>query len=345
MGILVTERGINYHFYHIIKSKGNKLTEDYIKRRNDEIIFISKKGCSWDYNCYCLMDYFASMYKEAFDKYWLDHGGPVTSFFDDRLNLFLFMQNGDYITELQRDFENPGHLKSIRMDKLRLAYCPSFKKSIREMLKHPSLKHLDSKLLKQTIEKAASFMVKIRFEYISKRINKKGDLIFDFSKSFNGVNSDFTNVFNYKSKIIKVGKNNKIYNTEYEFTFDTILGALFIHNLSCQTFTYLDESFYSISKYAHLLYRKRYLSWKTMTTTLRMDTVLSDLCLQNKNYYEARKKFISIVEELVDNNLINIQKMSPEGKVIKYRTSKVEKSEDQGKVIDFEEKKKLSNLN
>jgi hypothetical protein len=319
----------------VTKSRSRKLEEVYIMSRNKQIVFISQKGCTWDYNCYCLMDYFASEYKAAFDEFSVEGGGLITDVYNSRLDEFLFINRSDLTVDLQIELETPGHFPLLRN-----VYCKTFTRNIREMLKHPCLKYMTGKILKSTIEKASSFMVKTKYQFLSEgkfRIDNR--LKRDYSNSFDGLAGlDFYNLFNVIPKILKVGKDKKNYNVEYKFSFDTILGALFIHNISCRAYHLIEDNFYSLSKNANLLYRKRFIVLRDKSTNLRMDTVLSDLCLTNKNFYESKKKFISIVEELVDNKLIYISKVTYKGKIPWYSAITAGKDSNKNKVIEFKQK-------
>jgi hypothetical protein len=339
MNYLVSERGINLHFYPVVKSKSKKLDEDYIKRRNNKITFISKKGCMWDYNCYCLMDYFASEYKNSFDKHSVINGsGLIIDYYDSRLDEFLFINRPDFIVDLQRELENPGYYPSLRD-----IYCKNFSRRTKEMTKHPSLNHMSGKILKSTIEKASSFMVKTKYAFLAEgKIRDNGGFLKrDYSNTFDGIaGSEFYNLFNFESKPLKIGKDKKSYNIEYNFSFNTILGALFFHNISCKSYNLINDSltFYNISKNANLLYRKRFMGLKDISTFLRMDTVLSDLGLFNSNFSESKKKFISIVEELADNKLIFIKKFKSDGNILRYRAIAPKKNLNKSNIIKLQQK-------
>jgi hypothetical protein len=338
MNYLVSERGINLHFYPVVKSRSRKLEEDCIKKRKNQIVFISEKGCAWDYNCYCLMDYFASEYKNSFDKLCITNGSElIIDWYDARLDEFLFINRPDFIVDFQRELETPGY-----HPKLRDIYCKNFSRRSKEMLKHPSLKHMSGKILKTTIEKASSFMVKTKYAFLAEgKTRYDGYLKRDFSNSFDGIaGSEFYNLFNFESKPLTIGKDKKNYNIEYYFSFNTILGALFLHNISCKSYNLINDSFtfYNISKNANLLFRKRFISLKGISTFLRMDTVLSDLSLYNSNFSESKKKFISIVEELTDHKLIFVKKFEPDGNILRYRAIAPKKKLNKSNVVELQQK-------
>ncbi|MCK5604563.1 hypothetical protein KAR91_21930 [Candidatus Pacearchaeota archaeon] len=313
--VLVTERGVNIHIYPFKKSDKVKVIEN-----KGERVFIGMVGHQWDYNCFRFMDFISTVIRNAFDRHYLEQGiTPVKSSHDSRLCRYSFLSNPTHIQDLQLEFDgNPGFASKD----LICAYNPTFDIPIKTMLKSKCLKGMDNSFLRTIIERTSSCMMRYKYQFLSESIRRDNGLIkHDYSRSHQS--DTFETFFNFKFIPGDVGKNGKLYNSRYKFSFNTILGALFLHNLFTGGYCLIKEPFYSLSKDANMVFRKRFLPWSNMTTTLKMETVVGNLGLNWKNKTMLNKKFKDILDELVGNKLIKIEKVEKGLCGTLYKTKKI----------------------
>ncbi len=109
----------------------------------------------------------------------------------------------------------------------------------------------------------------------------------------------------------KVSKNGNVFEREYQVKFDTILGYMFMQNMSSCYMDLLPGKFYEMSDYAQLYYRLFILSYfpnkrtgQTPKNPIFIDEIRQRLVLKTKDTYTVRKVIRRILEELVSNHFI-----------------------------------------
>ena len=108
-----------------------------------------------------------------------------------------------------------------------------------------------------------------------------------------------------------MSKNGNVLEREYQIKFDTILGYMFMQNMSSCYMDLLPGKFYEMSDYAQLYYRLFILSYfpnkrtgKTPKNPIFIDEIRQRLVLKTKDTYTVRKVIRRILEELVSNRFI-----------------------------------------
>jgi hypothetical protein len=109
----------------------------------------------------------------------------------------------------------------------------------------------------------------------------------------------------------KVSKNGNVLERHYQIKFDTILGYMFMQNMSSCYMDLLPGKFYEMSDYAQLYYRLFILSYfpnkrtgKTPKNPIFIDEIRQRLVLKTKDTCTVRKVIRRILEELVSSRFI-----------------------------------------
>jgi len=296
----ISERGINYHMFPIT---GTVPPGNIIKTRKNQIVFEALEGSQWDLNCYILMDLIATHIRKIFvDRYQRTYGDiPSRSTAHHMTENCPYLSRPDLLDIYQKEIESPGHYAPEITQ-----YAISFDIFPSNYLEQPQLKSWNHKTLKDTLEKITSCKVKCNYQFkseSSEHIN--GIRKHDFNHAYQM--NTFESLFEYNVILGKRSPDNKRYGSYYQLNFNTPLSSVFVHNIYTCAYTLIDQEIYSLSKSAQLLYRKRFLPWSgKYKTTLKQNTVINDLCINNKNKTELRKKFNNIIDELYDLKFISI---------------------------------------
>jgi len=125
--------------------------------------------------------------------------------------------------------------------------------------------------------------------------------------------------FGYNSRLFtlekindsKVSKINNVLEREYRIRFDTILGYMFMQNMTSCYMDLLPGKFYEMSDYAQLYYRLFILSYfpnkktgRTPKNPIFIDEIRRRLVLKTKDTYGVRQIVKRILDELVQHKFI-----------------------------------------
>lgn len=313
--MILSERGINIHFYPIVGARGKDLSKDYIRYKNGNIDFIAKEGSRWDYNCYRLMDFLSTKIRERFDQICLRQMGKIIKH-DDLLNLHnaILLHSPNRLQELDpRNICNNSQTKEMRE-----FYSSDFEVSIKEMLKSPCFQGLDGYAIKKIIKKASDCSVKVNWYFKSESKIKEGYTSYDFKHTYSNLDGEFDQLFNFEFKEGVRGKDGKSYSNICNFKFDTILSSIFIHNIVTGGYSLIEEPFYSLSRYANILFRMFILNYTNQRTILDMNTVTHRLGLIYSNPSALKKRFTNLILELYEHRLISLEETEINGSCIRY---------------------------
>ncbi len=315
--VIISERGINIHFYPIVSLKGRKLEGDYVRYKNKKIDFIAEEGSRWDYNCYRLMDFLSTCVREVFDQTCIDQLGEIIKTADHPTlqTCAVLLHSPNRTIDLDRNYS--ADTKYI--EEMRKFYSMGLRIPVRELLKAPSLKGIHASHLRKTIEKTSSCRVKVNYQFKSqsdKEIN--GYRLFDFKNKYCNFNDDFTNLFDYEYVPGKQSMDGKHYNAEYKFKFGSVLAGIFVHNIVTGGYSLIDESFYNLSKYANILFRMFLLNYTDQKTIIDMNTATHRLGFTNSNPTERKNYFIKLINELFSAGLISLEETINTKNSIRY---------------------------
>lgn len=313
--MIISERGINIHLYPVVGSKGKDLARDYIRYKNGNIDFIAEKGSRWSYDCYRLMDFLSTKIRERFDQFCIKETGKIIKHGDlFNLQSAILLHSPNRVKELDPSLIcDNSHTKEMRE-----FYNSEFKISIKEMLKSPCLKGLDGHIIKKVIKKASECNVKVNWFFKSESKIKEGYINYDFKNKYSNIDDQFDRLFKFEFIEGTKGKDGKSYSNVCNFKFDTILSGIFIHNIITGGYSLIEEPFYSLSKYANILFRMFLLNYTNQKTTLDVNTVVHRLGFIYSNPSALKKKFINLVQELYDYGLITLEATESNGSHIRY---------------------------
>ena len=99
----------------------------------------------------------------------------------------------------------------------------------------------------------------------------------------------FSRLFEFGYIDEKVRSDRSVKSRKYFVFFNTILGEMFVHNLLMKNYDYIDNSFYKLPITAQLLYRKFLQHNDYPVAYLNLNTIVSELNLQDKNPTNLRK--------------------------------------------------------
>lgn len=303
---IISERGINIHFYPVVLLKGRKLKGDYVRYKNKKVDFIADEGSRWDYNCYRLMDFLSTCVREIFDQTCIDQLGQIIKTADHPTlqTCAVLLHSPRRTIDLDRSYPADNQY----VEDMRKFYSIEVQRPVREILKAPSLKGIHASQLRQTIEKAASCRVKVNYQFKSQSDKEiGGHRPFDFKNKYCNFDADFTTLFKYEYIPGKQSTDGKHYNAEYKFMFGSILGGIFIHNIVTGGYSLIDESFYNLSKYANILFRMFLLNYTDQKTIIDMNTALHRLGFTNSNPTEQKNYFTKLINELFSARLISLE--------------------------------------
>lgn len=336
MSVHISERGVNIHFYPIMGT----VSPGDIKRKNinnENLTFVAKENSRWDLNCYKVMDYFSSEIRIKFNQWFISRFGRICKNSYDPLisTSCVYLSRPDRIDEYNEEQNRPGFAQDLRV------YNLTIERTTFQLLKSPFLKKMSSKTLKETLRKISTCHASCNYQILSEGSTIRGGIrTHDFSHSYKMIDRGiFDTLFNYELIKGKIGKDNILYGSIHKIYFNTPLGSIFLHNIYTGGYNVIFdlEKFYSLSKYAQLLYRKRFFSWSKLNKIiLRSDKVMNDLSFNKSNTTDLKKKFQLIVEELVDNEFIEAQKIKPDGKILRFECST--KKQKIRKVLPFQKK-------
>ncbi len=320
---IIAERGVCVNIFPMVEARGKKFEGDYIIKRQGKPIFIGHENSRWDYNCYRVMDFVASKIREDFDNYCYQKFGekniPLSNF-----PQFFLISRPDMIDNVYRD-----DLNNI-MKNERNIYSVEFNINFNDMMKSDCLKGLQPYIIKDTLQKINNFKFKTNYK-IKTESNVKttdGISLLDFSKGISNLNNNFTSFIKIKDSSYNLGVNNKKYNRKLNFCLGPMYGCseftvAFMHNIFTGGYNVIKnpKKFYSLSKYANILYRLRFFQFNNIKTVLKFTNVMNELGLSMNNITNSKKKFIQIIEDLADNKFIYIMDSGKDGNDIIYNVS------------------------
>ncbi len=121
----------------------------------------------------------------------------------------------------------------------------------------------------------------------------------------------FSRFFELAEQAIKTRKDGIIQLREYQIHFSTLLGELFVNNLSSSHNDRVDLRFYNLPETAQLFYRRFLLHISFETKNLNLETITDGLGLQDENKSNFMKTIkVSILEPLKNDNLISAYEFS-----------------------------------
>ena len=289
MATIISERGVNIHFFPIINSRGKNFEGTYIRKNKVGIIeFEAEEGSRWTLGCYNLMDFFATKIRKRFDEECHKRFDKTLKPEDAELRILCpLLENPNDIYDFEKYLNGDQNYNIV--EKSLTWYRIQIGISVNEILKQSYIKSNQTHI-KNIVDYASKCKVKISYKFRSKSNDSKYRYHTDFTST------NFYNLFNYKLK-----------DNFYLFEFNTMLSVLFLHNLFTGGYEVVDPVVYSLSPSANILYRKRFLPYRNLKqVTLDVDTVSYYLGLSQKNKTDTRKVFVRTIEELIDSGLINL---------------------------------------
>jgi len=316
---IISERGINVHFYPMQSDRWNKLNGKYIRNKNRKPVFIAQENSRWDLNCFKFMDFLSSYVKKEWDIYCFEgYGETVLNVNSELMNIIPLFRNYSKIYEFG---------KTTKFNALDMYKC-EYIIPIKTITSFPSCKKMNINHIRDVLNKISSCKVKSEYAIYSEDSIKQPT----WQNLFSNLNDtdSFQSFFDFEIMSSK-GKNGKEYNTIIKIKFNSQLGAIFLHNIYSTGYCRITEPFYNLSKNAQILYRKRFLPYTkaAQKVYLNMDPVFHILGLTNtSNKTVALKTFNSIIEELVDFKLIKIcEIVNSESIIVSKNINKKKKSE------------------
>jgi len=293
---LYTERNINEQLRPMINARGRSFSDPYIAEfyMTSYPEFKAPSDVRWDLNCYKLIDFLTTSIKLIFDKGF----GEVSSPYDEKLSGNKLLNDPRLVHAIKNELEGGISITSSIYKNIFIDV------SMKRIGRSSIFKNVSNHVIHETILKASSFRLNIPYKFYS----KKEDGNYGFVKfRFEG----FDKFFNVIIIDGPEGKDGKLYHKRYRFTFDTVLGTLFVHNILCSGWSRLDDNFrddfYNLSRYANILFRMRFLPFNEKPLiTLKMDEVLASLGITSTNNHIRKKKFFDLINELRDSNFIDI---------------------------------------
>lgn len=315
---MLSERGVNVGMFPMINKRGRSFNENYIRERNRRPEFIAEAGSKWDIKCYKLMDYLATEIRLGFVKNLTelnpDMGIPKNPS-DPRLtSSCAFLNNASKAVNI---LENDIYFNSNDASFLKRIYQMSFTRSLKEIAKAvPGFS--DSRTVKEAIIQVANCKIKMRYPIYS--FSEK-DKKYNFNFVYNNfdIAKPFDSFFNYELIEGNSRSDGRVYNESCVFHLNTMIAACFLHNIFTGGYQLIDEPFYSLSESTHLIYRKRLFIYSNINTILTQDYVTYALGLNSKYTSERNKIFNRIVDELVDNKLVRLDKKDKNGSAYLYK--------------------------
>lgn len=299
---IVTERGYNIHIFPVVNRRGKKEEEYVIKN-----LFRVNKYSKWNYNCYRIMDFIST---ELRSKVEIEMNKIYGEIIIDPEHPFF--QNLPYLI-------NPKNKLNKQFLGLNNFYDFTIKRDIKQILNHPCIKGMSLNSLNKSLDMVNNFEFEVKGYSLYGYNDNKYDYSYKYSnwgkrsEKFVDINENFECVENKKNKKRKIiFKNTGI--------FSNILN----HNVITRGYCDIKEPFYSLSKYANILYRHNFLSYPNRTTTLNSKTTSEFLGSSineelHKNKINQRIEYL--LNELQDNNLITILSKSKD--LNKYYNFKV----------------------
>jgi len=305
----------------MVEARGKKFEGDYIIKRQGHPIFIGHEDSRWDYNCYRVMDFIASKIREDFDEYCYKKWG--------KRNVSLNLTNLPLVVrpDITSELFNEELKTLVNIREIRQTYSYKISVSYKELINHQCLKGLQLFQLQEVIQKIKNFKFKTDYKIKSESNirNTDGTPRLGFSNGISNINTNFSTIINIRETEYKLGVNNKKYNQKLEFELGpdynaSIFSIAFFHNIMSGGYQVINKpkQFYSLSKYAHILYRLRFLQFSKIRAYIKFSIIMKQLGLSTKNITNSKKKFKQIIEELSDNKLIYINEITEEVDEITY---------------------------
>lgn len=290
---IVSEICLNKKMRPMINSKGKIFPPVYTIGENEKT-FSAPGDSRWDYNCYRLMDFFASKIKQGYDRTF----GEIKSVTDPFLSNNMLLVNPSLINTLKTELESYNNGNKTNNSLLTV----TINASVKEMRNHECLQGISNYQLHETIKKASDCKVNMIYDFKTIKDNKG---VFDHYK-YDG----FDNFFSFEKIQGEAASNGKFYQTTYKFYFNTIIGYLFTHNILCAGWCVIEPPFYRLSPLSNILFRMEFLPFtNNIKRILIQDTVLNSLGIIEKGKSVRKRIFRRIVEELTDYNLIDIKRI------------------------------------
>ena len=121
----------------------------------------------------------------------------------------------------------------------------------------------------------------------------------------------FSRFFELGEQEIKIRKDGIVQLREYRIHFSTLLGELFVNNLTSKHNDRVDLRFYNLPETAQLFYRRFLLHISFTTKPLNLKTITDGLGLRDKNKSNLIKTIkASILKPLINDNLISSYEFS-----------------------------------
>lgn len=298
---LLTERGINLHLMPIINRNNKDNSKNYEQKRFGTTIYKVEEGSEWTYDCYRLMDYFSTKVREKFNYDCAAYlGRYIKDLNDDWLheNLPFYNDAENKISSYEKILTSGGDPESFLSGSSK--YSASADVLLNDMLQHPCLNHLNVTTLDRVIKMASNYKLSCNWAILSKIDNK-----FKYSHKYNN-HGNAQNLFDIEKLEGTTSKDGRVFNRGYKFKFNSMLSAMFLHNIYAGGYSLIEEPFYSLSKNTNMFYRLNFLCYPNKTTTVDSIKSMNRLGSTAKSKSELNKRFKLIIEELNDNNLINI---------------------------------------
>lgn len=314
--MLVTEMSINKNMRPMIDARGRTFSEPYRAefQYGGRPNFKALSSSRWDLNCYKLIDVLSTAIKKIFDSSYGNIRG-VRDLKQKGINIKL-LENPNLIYPDEE--ENRSVEDSCDMYKL------NFMISVKDLRKSSILKGISNAALYDTIEKASTCKINIPYGFMSKKPDGSYGYI---TYRYDG----YQTLFKAERLLGQVSNDGKYYNSCYNFTFNTPIGFLFVHNIFCGGWCKIDFDFYSLSRYANILYRMQFLPYTDIVRNLKVDSTLKSLGITSSNPTIRKKTFFRIINELRDSNFIDI--ISVSDIMVEAKTSSGKKR--QNKVVPF----------
>ena len=241
-------------------------------------------------NCFKVLDFVATKVRECFDN--------STKNKDITLDL-PFLSNPELIDYLDLEHPTNDEVKSIRK-----IYHKSITISIKEFNKFYSTKKMTTRDLKRVSELISSKEYSTNLSYrIRTCIGKK--LSFQYRYKITKP------TYLCKMELVggKKGSDGRLCGAAYKFTFDTILGGMFLHNIwSGEVATipdYLVNQFYSLNTYPSYLFRKYLLHLNhDISVKISSRTIVKELGLTNNHSNFLNNQISNYIKHLQKNNLV-----------------------------------------
>jgi hypothetical protein len=300
---IFSERGINVHMFPIMDTRWHKPEGRIIKKVGNRAVFVAQEGSRWDLNCFKFMDFLATYIKNEWD---VECSESYQDILEDPYR---------ELTDLLPIYGRSANIYAInkRINPFGI-YQREYAIPFRLISKFISCKGWTKDIIKNVLQKISSYKIKTKYALYCENI--EGGATWKNKFSNMSEIDEFQSIFDYDIE-------HKAYSNKVNIKLNSQLGAAFLHNIFSTGYCFIDESLYSLSNNAQILFRKRYLPYTdaAQNVTLNKDKIFHMLGLNNtSNKTVSNKLFKQIIDELVSCNLIKIIGKTKNGSI---KTSKV----------------------